>query len=407
MLIRAREALLLLLILCILPLAANAQQFSVEAISGDTWSKIIKVESPTPEQLMAMSSAYMEKGAAQSQAGDRSNGLTNALISLSMAKYVQKRKFDQKLNASVKKLQDYLESVGVEQSVIIASEGTLTSYLKGQSTALTTIHQYIVFAAGIDGRPLAGVVVEIELNAKGSPKQTIHCTTDESGRCLPIHFEVNRDWTDTYAVSFSSTAKAKGAKHGYYSTSASGSKSGIEGQTELRLNMIHPVDYLDDGFAASTADRALRERVLRFLEIIRLQSILVDAEVMLKGVGTSEFKGRKYLRLRVNSTTTYNSLKLNKYDIGKRLFDETVRKVLNPLNENIAASKAFYGYDIVVYGHAKSFAEKYATADKIEYRFLLPEAAVRRYKEKDISGQALLDAGVQLMDDERVEFKLQ
>lgn len=45
-------------------------------------------------------------------------------------------------------------------------------------------------------------------------------------------------------------------------------------------------------------------------------------------------------------------------------------------------------------------------ANKVEYRFLLPEAAVRRYKEKDISGQALLDTGVQPMDDDRVEFKL-
>lgn len=406
MLKKAREALLPFLMLLVLPLAASAQQL-IAPISGDTWKEIIKVESSSPEQLMAISATYIQKGAAQSQAGDRSNGLTNALISLSIAKYVQKRRFDQKLNDSVKKLQESIEMAGVEQSVILASEGTLTSYLKGQSTAFTATHQYNVIAVDVDGRPLAGVVAEVEFEAKSTSKQTVNCTTDETGRCLPIPFEVNRDWSNTFDASFTSTAKAKGTKQGFYSTSASGSRSGIDGLTELRLVMVHPVNYLDDGFAASTADRALRERVLRFLEIIRLQSILVDAEVMFKGVGTSEFKGKKYLRLRVNSTTTYNSLKLNKYDMGKRLFDETVRKILNPLNENIAAAKAYYGYDIVIYGHTKSFAEKYAVADKVEYRFLLPEAAVRRYKEKDISGQALLDAGVQLIDDERVEFKLQ
>lgn len=406
MLNKAREALLLFLMLLVLPLAANAQQL-VALINGDRWREIIKVESSSSEQLIAISATYIQKAGSQIQSGDRSNGLTNALIGLSILRHVQNRQFDQRLNDSVKRVQKTIELAGVEQSVIIASEGTLTSYLNGQSTALAATHQYNVTAVDVAGRPLAGVVVEVQLAAKDTSNQTMSCTTDESGHCLPISYVVNRDWSQTHVASFSSTAKAKGTKHGYYSTSVNGSKSGIDGLTELRLDMIHPVDYLDDGFAASTADRALRERVLRFLEIIRLQSILVNAEVMLKGVGTSEFKGKKYLRLRVNSTTTYNLLRLNKYDIGKRLFDETVRKVLNPLNENIAAPKAYFGYDIVVYGHTENFAEKYATADKVEYRFLLPETAVRRYKEKDISGQALLDAGVQLMDDERVELKLQ
>lgn len=290
--------------------------------------------------------------------------------------------------------------------------GGPSTYASASAAAPTVTHQYNVTAVDVSGQPVAGVTVEVQLEGKGTSNQTMSCTTDESGRCPPVRYEVSRDPSLTYVVSYSSTAKAKATKDGYYSTSTSGSSSagskyGTDGLTELRLKMIQPVNYLDDGFAASAADRELRERVLRFLEIIRLQSILGDAEVMLKGVGTSEFKGKKYLRLRVNSTTTYNSLKLNKYDMGKRLFDETVRKVLNPLNDNIAAPKAYYGYDIVVYGHTKSFAEKYAVADKVEYRFLLPETAVRRYKEKDISGQALLDAGVQLMDDERVEFKLQ
>lgn len=280
------------------------------------------------------------------------------------------------------------------------------------STTQTTTHQYNVTAVDVSGRPVAGVAVEVQLEGKGTSSQNVQCTTDETGRCPSVQYEVTRDPSLTYVFSYSSTAKAKATKDGYYSSSAqgfssAGSKYGGDGINELRLKLIQPIDYLDDGFAVSVADRELRERVLRFLDVIRLQSVLVDAEVMLKGVGTSEFKGKKYLRLRVNSTTTYNSLKLNKYDMGKRLFDETVRKTLTPLNDNIAAPKAYYGYDIVVYGNTKSFADKYAAAEKVEYRFLLPESAVRRYKQKDISGQALLDAGVQLMNDERVEFKLQ
>lgn len=271
--------------------------------------------------------------------------------------------------------------------------------------APTVTHQYTITAVDAVERPMAGIEAEVQLKGSYAPSQTVLCTTDETGRCPPVRYKV-------IAYYHRSTAEAKATKDGYYSASArgmsdAGSKYGTVGPTELRLKMIQPADYLDDGFAVSAADRELRERVLRFLDVIRLKSILVDAEVMLKGVGTSEFKGKKYLRLRLNSTTTYNSLKLNKYDMGKLLFDETVRKVLSPLNDNIATPNAYYGYDIVVYGHTKSFLDESVVADKVEYRFLLPEAAVRRYKEKDISGQALLDAGVQLMDDERVEFKLQ
>jgi len=103
----------------------------------------------------------------------------------------------------------------------------------------------------------------------------------------------------------------------------------------------------------------------------------------------------------------YNSLKLDKYDIGNRLFDEVVRRVLSPLNEYIADSDLFYGYDLTVIGHTKSFADEYVAAEPVEYRFIIPESIVRQYKNKDITGQQVLDASVILMDDERIELKLQ
>ena len=277
----------------------------------------------------------------------------------------------------------------------------------------TDLHHYSVSAVDARGQPLPGVQIEVSLEAKGTAPVQKSCQTDEHGACEKWEFVVNKDPTYSNIITYSSTAKATGNKTGYYTATDSGyffsgASLGLNrGRSELKLRMIAPADFLDDDFATSAADRDLRERVMRFLEVIKLQSILSDSEVMLKGVGTSEFKGKKYLRLRINSTTTFNSLKLNKYDMGKRLYDDTVRKVLTPLNENIAAPKAYFGYDIVVYGHTKSFAEESAAATKVEYRFLLPEAAVRRYKDKDITGQALLDAGVELMDDERVEFKLQ
>lgn len=274
----------------------------------------------------------------------------------------------------------------------------------------TVSHQYTVATVDAADKPLPGVTVEVNLSPNRGGATTVTCVSDEFGRCEPMTIEVSRDPKYQNIASYSSTAEAKGTKPGYYEIKGVGYIHDMEKKSnsrDIKLKLIQPLDYLDGNLANSAADKELRKRVLSFLEVIKLQSLLTDSEVMLKGVGTSEFKGKKYLRLRVNSTTVYNSLKLDKYAIGKRLYDDTVRKVLNPLNDHIAAPKAYYGYDIVVYGHTKNLTQEYATPAKIEYRFLLPEPAVRRYKEKDISGQALLDAGVLLMDDERVEFKLQ
>ena len=274
----------------------------------------------------------------------------------------------------------------------------------------TVKHQYTVLAVDSAGQPLQGVDVAVKLTSKGMPDKAATCVTDAAGKCEPVGLDVMRDPAYTYVTSYASTAEAKGNKNGYYEAKGRGyinDSTKKDNARDIKLRMIQPLDYLDASLANSAADKELRGRVLRFLEVIKLQSLLTDSEVMLKGVGTSDFKGKKYLRLRVNSDTVYNSLKLDKYAIGKQLYDEVVRKLLNPLNDHIAAPKAYFGYDIVVYGYTKNLTEKYAAPTKIEYRFLLPESAVRRYKDKDISGQALLDAGVILMDDERVEFKLQ
>lgn len=282
--------------------------------------------------------------------------------------------------------------------------------------ASTTSHEYQVKVVDVDGVPLQGATVKLSAESKHSTARSEDCVTDAQGMCPTFKFEVTRDPTLKYVTSYMSTFSAAAEKQGYYARkgsgfsaygSSTGSGSSNASLQIVTVRMIKPMDYIDDSLAKSAADADLRGRVLAFLDVIRVQGFLNEAEVMLKGIGVSDFKGKKYLRVKVNSTTTYNSLKLNKYDVGKRLFDETVRKMLTPLNDAIAAPRAFHGYDLVVYGQTKSFADKDARADKLEFRFLMPEGSVRKYKDKDISGQALLDASVLLLDDERIDMKLQ
>jgi hypothetical protein len=195
------------------------------------------------------------------------------------------------------------------------------------------------------------------------------------------------------------------SKEGYYS------KNGFVFLRENdtvgeEVTLLRPIDYLNQEFLTSKEGANLKTKILAFLDIILLQGILADSYVIPKSFNLVTFKGKRYLKMALMNTNVYNSLKLNKYDIGKTLFDEAIRKILTPLNSHIS-DQLFYGYDIIITGHTKSFADKYAVSKSIEYRFLMPQTIVSRYKDKEVSGQKLLDESIILMDDERIELKLQ
>lgn len=275
-------------------------------------------------------------------------------------------------------------------------------------------HRFAVEVKDSAGRPVAGSTVKFSPGKVSTTTGEVKdCIADAQGRC-EYSVEVGRNPAYTYVDSYSSMVEYRVEKPGFFlktgqiinsfGSKTSGSISPLENRT---VTIYTADDYMADGFGKTSVDRELREKAIRFLTLIQLQSLLHEAEVPLKAFNKSEFKGKRYFQLKLNSTTQYNSLKLNKYDIGKQLFDESLRKVLSPLNDHISNPKAFYGYDMIINGFSKNFSEKNAVAEKIEYRFLMPQDAVKRYKDKDISGQQLLDASVILMNDERIDMKLQ
>lgn len=277
------------------------------------------------------------------------------------------------------------------------------------------VHTYELLVKDSAGHPLETALVTFTATVEGKTASTkTGCTTDADGLCkLEVAVSQNPTYA-TYFESYGSKVNYVVSKTGFYSgagtlSSSFGSKHSYtkEQPTKGAVTIYQAVDYLSEAFATSSSDRDLRDQALKFMSLIRLQSLIVDADVMLRGMGTSSFKSRKYFQIKINTTTTFNSLKLDKYSIAKRLFDDSIRKILNPLNENISNPKSFYGYDLTIYGYTKSFAEKDASPEKIEYRFLIPQETVKRYKDKDISGQQVLDSSVILMNDERIELKLQ
>jgi len=275
----------------------------------------------------------------------------------------------------------------------------------------TVSHQYELSLVDVDGNPLAGVKVDYELKDNERLVENTSYVTKSDGKVSASLSATPPDPQFIYSTFYKSDFDYNASKDGYYSTS--GKLSIFETDSKYTppetktITLIRPIDYFNKEFVSTLSDVKLKTRILSFIDLIILQGLVTVSVLETQSVNLVPFKGDNYLQFKFTNVNVYNSLKLDKYDIGKRLFDEVVRKVLTPLNEHVAESNLFYGYDLTVVGHTKSFAEEYATAKPIEYRFMIPENVVRQYKNKDISGQQVLDASVILMDDERIELRLQ
>jgi len=177
--------------------------------------------------------------------------------------------------------------------------------------------------------------------------------------------------------------------------------------TTTTLVLIQPSDYLSKHFPSSSKYVYLRKNIIGFIDLIRTESKLNNSNLERYSIDISPFKNNDYLTFKFNNTLTYNSIRLDKYDIGKRVFDEIIRKILDPLNSLVGNSNAFYGYDLVVFGHTRNFTEDFTIDENIKYRFLISKSVAKSYKNNDISGQQLLDSSVILMNGERIELNLQ
>jgi hypothetical protein len=283
----------------------------------------------------------------------------------------------------------------------------------------TVKHNYELTFTDIDGKPLSGVHVDYSLGDWDKVVSSSSYTTGYDGKLYgtvvatpkeeTLYLGSGYSFPVTY-FSYGTGIKYTAKKEGYYSKSDTINRveSGKDNETKTEsVMLLRPIDYLNRDFASTVSDIELKTRILSFIDLILLQGLLTDSMLAPQSINIIKFKDNSYLQFKFNNGIVYNSLKSNKYDIGKNIFDEVIRKVLTPLDKLIAGSDLFYGYDLTVIGYSKSFAEKDANKNPIEYRFMIPEDIARQYKNKDISGQQLLDSSIILMDDERVDLKLQ
>lgn len=159
-------------------------------------------------------------------------------------------------------------------------------------------------------------------------------------------------------------------------------------------------------YISRTIKQPLRDKVEKVVSQIMIEAFLRDSLLATEPVTIENFKGNPYIKMNLINLTTYNSIKLNKYDIGKVLFDDVIRKILTHLDSGLHDSSDFYGYELTIRTSSKNFVGS-SHEEQIEYKFFLPKKMVSRYKDMDVSGQTLLDSSIILQNGERVELKLQ
>ena len=266
-------------------------------------------------------------------------------------------------------------------------------------------HSFELVVCDVKGDPLEGATVIYKLEIHGDVVNDTIVVTPLSGKVA--------DSLGTTSYLNSPVMIYEVAKDGYYSQFGhmrsiydreSNKNKSIETKTVILLN---PNDYFQPAFISSPKWKSFQVDARTFINSILVVKYLSDSYLETQSIDLVTFKEQDYLACVFNSTNVYNSLQLDKYDICKKLFDEVIREAFNPLNNNFVDVQEFYGYDLTVYGFTKSFVEEYARSEKIVYRFLISKDVVSKYELKDISGQQVLDASIILMDDERIELKLQ
>jgi hypothetical protein len=288
------------------------------------------------------------------------------------------------------------------------------------------VHCYQFCVVDVTGAPISDAEVSytVTFNKTSTEDDTLLTACD--GRAL-VPIQVPRDKRFTFGSVYLTDVRYRVTREGFNPCSGVDTicSSSFRGRTDkshyyARLRptraiqtrgptdvvLLRPIDYFDQVFLTTEDGLVLKPRILDFLDMIQLQGLLGDAILVPGTIDLVTFKDKKYLRLAFSSAQTYNALKMNKYDIGKTLFDEIVRKVLTPLNA-LSDSTSFWGYDLLIRSSTKSFLDETGSPESLEYRFLIPEAVVRKYKNKDIGGQQVLDSSYVLLNDERIELKLQ
>jgi len=240
-----------------------------------------------------------------------------------------------------------------------------------------------ITALNIKGTPLSGVRVEVFPRTNGS-----ECVSNDNGTCA-LTEKLKR--SDLLLVSVS--------KPRYFPLVA----TFYPDVADLKLTLVAYTDvFCEAMFSPSMAVVAdkVEQQVARIFN-----RATADAAAPVE-ICVSEFKKLKYMSIKLENRIAFNDNLLTSYVIGARVFDEVVKKMLQQVSAD-SADLGFDGYDITVLSQKKIFEDKNSVVKPVDFRFYFSKKLVAKYIDKDLSGQQLLDGSIILLNDDRVDLKLQ
>lgn len=304
--------------------------------------------------------------------------------------------------------------------------------------AMPSQHTYQFRAVDKEGVPVVGarVVANVADHAismgnrqrlQGARKKQ-ECITNSDGLCsvsLPVkmivHYRADyagepahKLFDHLYRINYSeayfgylSSVISNGALGSFFLSSADttvqATLTGSEPElSPIKIQVPTPRDYYCDELKQANYEK-FAGKLDVWVRTIKLSGDNRNAE--LEQICYQPFKGKNYIALTFQHKTKFNELKLNNYGIGVLVFDEVVRKLLDPI-ASASNSLLVDGYKLTVRTQKSNFVDKASPTEYLKYDFFMPKDLVRQYKQSDISGQKLVNGSIVLLDGERIDLDL-
>ena len=139
-----------------------------------------------------------------------------------------------------------------------------------------------------------------------------------------------------------------------------------------------------------------------------LHDISYEDSFFLNDICVDEYKSNKYFSISLNSQLIFNELILSDYDIAKKYYINYVISYIRSSSYIKTKDRNLFGSYIFIKTKIKNFFEKKDEVGKeISLSYYLPETSINKFLAQEISRQQLIDESVVLINQDRVDIKLQ
>jgi hypothetical protein len=280
-----------------------------------------------------------------------------------------------------------------------------------QGCGLKTVeHSYNLRVLDYKNSPIEGAKIEYSLDGSLGKKQSGVYMTPKDGVFFVKAVGGDTPYLGQYQYENRTNLNFTVSKEGYFPVKSDLSlmcyASYIENLYERSskdIFLVKPEDYFLDNANKIEFVKPMSEIVNSLQELCSNK----NANVPIKSIGISEYDKKDFLRIFIDNGDVYNFLKLSKYAIGGKMFDDYVVNIISDNKNTFENKYPFSGYDIAISTNGEDFLNKGTTREQLVYRFLVYKGEIELYKSKKITGQQVLNSSVILLNEKRIQINLQ